>query len=61
MSVVSSFDNWHEHDALYPQGKPVAEMAYPRAKAHRQVPQAFHARLAAHAAALAGASRGLVA
>jgi hypothetical protein len=32
------FDNWAEYEALYPEGKAVAEMPYPRAKAHRQVP-----------------------
>ena len=35
------FDNWHEYEALYPAGKNIAEMPYPRAKAHRQVP-AWH-------------------
>src|SRR6185437_4362702 len=32
------FDNWAEHEALYPNGKEVAELPYPRAKSHRQVP-----------------------
>ena len=36
------FDNWQEHEALYPGGKPVAEMAYPRAKAHRQGQSSVH-------------------
>jgi Hint domain len=40
------FDNWHEYEELYPQGKPVIEMPYPRAKAHRQVPRAIRQRLA---------------
>ena len=35
------FDNWEEHQALFPQGKPVEEMPYPRAQALRQVPQAL--------------------
>lgn len=33
-----NFDNWAEHEALYPEGRPVAEMRFPRAKARRQVP-----------------------
>ena len=32
------FDNWREHEALYPQGKPIAELPYASAKASRQVP-----------------------
>jgi hypothetical protein len=32
------FDNWGEHEAAYPDGKPIAELPYPRAKASRQVP-----------------------
>jgi ELWxxDGT repeat protein len=34
-----AFDNWTEHQALYPEGKPIVELPYPRAKAHRQVPR----------------------
>jgi hypothetical protein len=34
------FDNWAEHEALYPDGKPIVEMAYPRAMSARQLPQA---------------------
>jgi Hint domain len=41
------FDNWQEYEALYPQGKLIAEMPYPRAKAHRQVPRAIREQLAA--------------
>ena len=33
-----NFDNWAEHEALYPDGKPINELPYPRAKSHRQVP-----------------------
>jgi hypothetical protein len=33
-----AFDNWAEHEALYPNGKNVRELPYPRAKSHRQVP-----------------------
>jgi hypothetical protein len=49
-----NFDNWDEHEALYPGGKPIVEMPYPRAKAHRQVPQRLRARLAARGAKLYG-------
>jgi len=42
----ANFDNWSEYQALYPDGKAVAEMPYPRAKAHRQVPRAICERLA---------------
>jgi Ca2+-binding RTX toxin-like protein len=40
-----AFDNWDEHEALYPHGKPIAEMHYPRAKAFRQVPRAMREKL----------------
>jgi hypothetical protein len=30
------FDNWAEHEALYPNGRRVNELPYPRAKSHRQ-------------------------
>ena len=46
------FDNWDEHEALYPHGKPIAEMPYPRAKSHRQVPPRLRARLIARGGAL---------
>ena len=49
-----AFDNWQEHEALYPEGKPIVEMPYPRAKAHRQVPPAIRERLACRASALMG-------
>jgi hypothetical protein len=32
------FDNWDEYEPLYPAGRDVEEMPYPRAKARRQVP-----------------------
>jgi hypothetical protein len=44
-----SFDNWQEYKALYPAGKPLQEMPWPRAKSHRQVPAAIRARLATRA------------
>jgi hypothetical protein len=49
-----AFDNWPEYEALYPEGKQVAEMPYPRAKSHRQVPRAIRERLAARAATFYG-------
>jgi hypothetical protein len=53
-----AFDNWAEHEALYPRGKPIDELSYPRAKAHRQVPMATRAWLAERAAVL-GATASL--
>jgi hypothetical protein len=50
-----AFDNWPEHEALYPEGKPIVEMPYPRAKAHRQVPRSVRDQLVARSAALYGA------
>ncbi|MBS0641910.1 MAG: Hint domain-containing protein [Proteobacteria bacterium] len=51
-----AFDNWAEHEALYPAGAPtMVEMDLPRAKSHRQVPRAIRERLTARAAALFGA------
>ena len=47
------FDNWQEHEALYPDGKAIVEMPYPRAKAHRQVPQNVRALIAQRAAFIA--------
>lgn len=43
------FDNWDEYRALYPEGRVVAEMPYPRAKSRRQLPPAVRAELAARA------------
>ncbi len=43
------FDNWIEHEALYPDGRPMDELPYRRAKAHRQVPSAIRAELAERA------------
>jgi hypothetical protein len=50
------FDNWDEYQALYPEGKKIEEMAYPRAKASRQVPVNIRGRLAARAQAISAAS-----
>lgn len=46
------FDNWAEHEALYPHGKPVTELPYARAKAFRQIPREIRAKLAARAEAI---------
>ncbi|MGY4509014.1 Hint domain-containing protein [Bradyrhizobium sp. USDA 3650] len=46
------FDNWAEHVALYPHGKQIDELPYPRAKSHRQVPVSTRIVLAARAEAL---------
>jgi hypothetical protein len=46
------FDNWHEHESLYPQGKALVEMAYPRVKAYRQLPRPIREELALRAALL---------
>ena len=40
-----AFDNWQEHEGLYPEGKSLVELQYPRAKAHRQVPSSIRAKL----------------
>jgi autotransporter passenger strand-loop-strand repeat protein len=47
-----AFDNWREHEALYPNGKSIVEMPYPRAKAHRQVPRAIREQLSTRGAIL---------
>ncbi|QRM35652.1 Hint domain-containing protein [Microvirga sp. VF16] len=49
-----AFDNWDEHEAL-DETAPLVEMAYPRAKAARQVPVAIRERLAARGQGLFGA------
>ncbi|MBB4196765.1 hypothetical protein CCR94_20805 [Rhodoblastus sphagnicola] len=46
------FDNWDEYEALYPEGKTVKELPYPRAKARRQVPVGIRVALAARAEAI---------
>jgi hypothetical protein len=52
-----AFDNWAEHQALYPEGKSITELPLPRAKAHRQVPADIRVKLADRAQAI-GAARG---
>jgi Hint domain len=55
-----NFDNWAEFEALYPEGKAVEEMPYPRAKSHRQVPVYIRVALAERAMAI-GAAESAVA
>jgi hypothetical protein len=50
-----AFDNWAEHQALYPEGKSITELPYPRAKAHRQVPVNIRAKLAERAQVIGAA------
>ena len=55
------FDNWAEHEALYPNGKHIEELPYPRAKSHRQVPVSTRVMLGARAEAIGAAERSAVA
>jgi hypothetical protein len=55
-----NFDNWAEHEALYPDGKPISELPYPRAKGGRQVPPRIRALLAERAVVI-GAQDGAAA
>ena len=55
------FDNWAEHQALYPEGKSIAELPYPRAKSHRQVPVTIRVKLADRAQAIGAALNAAVA
>jgi hypothetical protein len=48
------FDNWEEHLALYPEGRTVRDMPYPRAKARRQLGAEIRAMLDARANAIGG-------
>jgi Hint domain len=47
-----AFDNWQEHETLYPDGNAIIEMPYPRAKGYRQVPRSIRERLAERSALL---------
>jgi hypothetical protein len=55
------FDNWAECQALYPEGKPIIEMPYPRAKAFRQVQRSIRERLTGRAAMLMSNTRAIAA
>ena len=41
-----AFDNWYEHEQLYPDGHAMDEAPYPRATSARQLPAAIQAHLA---------------
>jgi hypothetical protein len=56
-----AFDNWAEHEALYPNGKPITELPYPRAKSQRQVPVSTRVMLAARAEAIGAAASDVAA
>jgi Hint domain len=49
-----NFDNWAEHQALFPQGRAVEEIDLPRVTAARQTPAGIKARLLTHAGELMG-------
>ena len=48
------FDNWAEHEALYPQGNAIDELPFPRAKGRRQIPMRIRSALDARAEILCG-------
>ncbi len=56
-----NFDNWAEFEALYPDGKTVEELPFPRAKAHRQVPVYIRVALADRAMAIGAGDSAAVA
>lgn len=53
------FDNWHEYQTLYPSGKTVEELPYPRAKSRRQVPVNIRVKLAERAHAIGAGSQNV--
>ena len=55
------FDNWAEHEALYPDGKHVDELPYPRAKSYRQVPLSTRVMLGARARVIGAIENSAVA
>jgi len=46
-----AFDNWNEHEALFPKGREMTELDYPRVTSARQLPAAIALRLAGLSAA----------
>jgi hypothetical protein len=52
-----AFDNWDEHERLYPEGHAILELSYPRAASARQVPVAIVRRLEARAGLVAAPVR----
>jgi hypothetical protein len=51
-----AFDNWDEHQTLYPEGRAIAEMPYPRAQSARQLSPSTRERLLRRGAELPGES-----
>jgi len=49
-----NFDNWAEHEQLFPEGRAVREMEYPRAQSARQVPRHVRALLTERQLHIAG-------
>jgi autotransporter passenger strand-loop-strand repeat protein len=47
-----AFHNWDEHEALHQDASPIAEMSYPRALSHRQVPIDMRSHLTVRARCL---------
>lgn len=54
-----AFDNWAEHEELYPDGKDMVELPYSRAKSQRQVPVSIRVLLAERAQKLGYALEAL--
>lgn len=52
-----AFDNWDEHQRLYPEGHTIQELPYPRAASARQVPGTIVRRLAERVSIVAGPLR----
>jgi hypothetical protein len=52
-----AFDNWYEHQLLYPEGRTVAEMNVPRVTSVRQLPSAIADIIAERAVLLQGVFR----
>lgn len=50
-----SFDNWEEHERLFPNGRSVPELALARVSSARQLPSSLVRRLSERADALVGA------
>lgn len=53
-----AFDNWAEYEALYPEGKSVEELPYPRAKSRRQVPVYIRVQIAERAQIIGAVADG---
>ena len=51
-----NFDNWAEHQLIYPEGRSVEELPYSRAKSQRQVPVHVRVKLAERAIAIGSAA-----